>query len=129
MSTTSKSVTYCFDIINGPSKSVLFDSCQYATYAYDLSPKIDVNFAFSQEYSNHSNDATELCLSPFITYITITGIRHEDGFGESFNLEGYCQTDIDYLLRKEDVHRFRCHRFSAYYNTKNRTGKFTLIIE
>ena len=39
---TSKSVTNCFSIINGPSKSVLFDSCQYA-YSKDV--KVYINFA------------------------------------------------------------------------------------
>lgn len=123
----SKSVTYCFDIINGPSKSVLFDSCKYVYDIYGMSPEIDMDFAISQEYLNHSNDATKLCQSPHITDIMVTGIQHEDGSGESFNLEGYCQTDIDYCLQKDNVHCFRYYRFSAYYNTGNRKGTFTLI--
>jgi len=123
---TSNSETYCFDIITGPSKSVLFDWCQYA---YDMSSKDIVNLTISQEYSNHSNDVTKLCSSPYVTDIMVTRIQHEDDSGESFYLEGNCQTDIDYLLWKEDNHHFRYHRFSAYYNTRNRTGKFTIIIE
>ena len=70
---TSKSVTNCFSIINGPSKSVLFDSCQYA-YSKDV--KVYINFAIPQGYSNHSNDATKLYLPMQITDLVITGIQH-----------------------------------------------------
>lgn len=121
---TSKSVTNCFSIINGPSKSVLFDSCQYA-YSKDV--KVHINFAIPQGYSNHSNDATKLYLPMQITDIVITGIQHEDGSGESFNLEGYCKVDIDYHIRNDGVCRYQYRRFTAYYNSKSRKGTFTLV--
>lgn len=121
---TSKSVTNCFSIINGPSKSVLFDSCQYA-YSKDV--KVHINFAIPQGYSNHSNDATKLYLPMQITDLVITGIQHEDGSGESFNLEGYCKVDIDYHIRNDGVCRYQYRRFTAYYNSKSRKGTFTLV--
>lgn len=124
MNTTSKSVTNCYSIINGPSKSVLFDSCQYA-YSKDV--KVHINFAIPQGYSNHSNDATKLYLPMQITDIVITGIQHEDGSGESFNLEGYCKVDIDYHIRNDGVCRYQYRRFTAYYNSKSRKGTFTLV--
>ena len=121
---TSKSVAYA--IINGPSKSALFDSCKYC---YSMDVKVNVNFTISQGYSNHSNDATKLYLPMQIADIAITGIQHEDGSGESFNLEGYCCADIDYYEKKcyTNTYFYENYRFSAYYNTESRTGKFTLI--
>ena len=124
MNTTSKSVTNCYSIINGPSKSVLFDSCQYA-YSKDV--KVHINFAISQGCSSHSNDAIKLYLPMQITDIVITGIQHEDGSGESFNLEGYCKVDIDYHIRNDGVCRYQYRRFTAYYNSKSRKGTFTLV--
>lgn len=121
---TSKSVTNCFSIINGPSKSVLFDSCQYA-YSKDV--KVHINFAIPQGYSSHSNDAIKLYLPMQITDIVITGIQHEDGSGESFNLEGHCKVDIDYHIRNDGVCRYQYRRFTAYYNSKSRKGTITLI--
>ena len=121
---TSKSVTNCFSIINGPSKSVLFDSCQYA-YSKDV--KVHIDFAIPQGYSSHSNDAVKLYLPMQITDIVITGIQHEDGSGESFNLEGHCKVDIDYHIRNDGVCRYQYRRFTAYYNSKSRKGTITLI--
>ena len=121
---TSKSVTNCFSIINGPSKSVLFDSC---LYAYSKDVKVHVNFAISQGCSNHGDDATKLHLLLPVTNIKITGIEHEDGSGESFILKGYCYVDKDHLLRGDHTYRYKYSRFSAYYDAKSRKGTFTLI--
>ena len=124
MNTTAKSVTNCFSIIDGPSKSVLFDACQYA-YSKDV--KVHVNFTIPQGYSNHGNDATKLYLPLPVTNIVVTGIEYEDGSGESFLLKGYCDVDKDHLLRGDNTYHYRYSRFSAYYNTGNRKGTFTLI--
>lgn len=124
MNTTSKSATNCYSIINGPSKSVLFDSC---LYAYSKDAKVHVNFAISQGYSNHGDDATKLHLLLPVTNIKITGIEHEDGSGESFILKGYCYVDKDHLLRGDHTYRYKYSRFSAYYDAKSRKGTFTLI--
>lgn len=121
---TSKSVTNCFSIINGPSKSVLFDSCQYAC-SKDV--KVHIDFAIPQGYSSHDNDAIKLYLPMQITDLVITGIQHEDGSGESFNLEGHCKVDIDYHIRNDGVCRYQYRRFTAYYNSKSRKGTITLI--
>ena len=120
----TKSVAYRYDIIDGPSKSALFDACMYV---YNKDAKIAVNFTISQGYSNDTNDATRLYLPLPVTDIKITGIEHEDGSGESFNLKGYCNVDKDYLLRRDNIYRYRYSRFSAYYDAKNRKGSFTLI--
>ena len=124
MNTTSKSATNCYSIINGPSKSVLFDSC---LYAYSKDAKVHVNFAISQGCSNHGDDATKLHLLLPVTNIKITGIEHEDGSGESFILKGYCYVDNDHLLRGDHTYRYKYSRFSAYYDAKSRKGTFTLI--
>lgn len=102
----------------------MFDSCQYA-YSKDV--KVHINFAIPQGYSSHSNDAIKLYLPMQITDIVITGIQHEDGSGESFNLEGYCKVDIDYHIRNDGVCRYQYRRFTAYYNSKSRKGTITLI--
>lgn len=124
MNTTSKSATNCYSIINGPSKSVLFDSC---LYAYSKDAKVHVNFAISQGCSNHGDDATKLHLLLPVTNIKITGIEHEDGSGESFILKGYCYVDRDHFLRGDHTYRYKYSRFSAYYDAKSRKGTFTLI--
>lgn len=125
MNTTVKNVTNCFSIIDGPSKSVLFDAC---LYSYSKDTKIAVNFTIPQAYSNHgSNNATKLYLPLPVINIKITGIEHEDGSGESFLLKGYCDVDKDHLLRGDNTYRYRYSRFSAYYNAKSRKGTFTLI--
>ena len=124
MNTTSKSVAFRYVIFNGPSKSVLFDSC---LYAYSKNAKVHVNFAVSQGCSNDGNNATKMHLPMQITDIVITGIQHEDGSGESFNLEGYCKVDIDYHIRNDGVCRYKYRRFTAYYNAKSRKGTITLI--
>lgn len=122
---TSKSVTTnCYEIIDGPSKSALFNACMYV---YNKDAKIAVNFTISQGYSNDTNDATRLYLPLPVTNINITGIEHEDGSGESFILKGYCNADSDYLLRRDNTYRYRYSRFTAYYNTKSRKGTFTLV--
>lgn len=122
----NKSVTSHYDIVCGPSKSALFDACMYA---YNKDAKIAVNFTISQGYSNDTNDATKLYLPLPVTNIKITGIEHEDGSGESFILKGYCNADRDYLLRRDNTYHYRYFRFSAYYNTGNRKGSFTLITD
>ena len=124
MNEVKKSVVNRYDIIDGPSKSSLFDACMYV---YNKDAKIAVNFTISQGYSNDTNDATRLYLPLPVTNINITGIEHEDGSGESFILKGYCNADRDYLLRRDNTYRYRYSRFSAYYNAKNRKGTFTLI--
>ena len=124
MNLTSKSVTNHYEIFSGPSKSALFDACMYA---YSKDAKIAVNFGISQGYSNHGDDAIKLHLMMQITDTVITGIQHEDGSGESFNLEGYCKVDIDYHIRNDGVCRYQYRRFTAYYNSKSRKGTFTLI--
>lgn len=121
---TSKSAALSYVIFNGPSKSVLFDSC---LYAYSKDAKVHVDFAISQGCSNHGNDATKMHLMMQIIDIVITGIQHEDGSGESFNLEGYCKVDIDYHIRNDGVCRYRYRRFTAYYNARSRKGTFTLV--
>ena len=124
MNSTSKSVTNYYEIVSGPSKSALFDACMYA---YSKDAKIAVNFAIPQAYSNDTNDATRMYLPMQITDVVITGIQHEDGSGESFNLEGYCKVDIDYHIRNDGVCRYQYRRFTAYYNAKSRKGTFTLV--
>ena len=124
MNSTSNSVTNCFSIFSGPSKSVLFDSC---LYAYSKDVKVHVNFGISQGCLNDGNDATKMHLMLQITDIVITGIQHEDASGESFNLEGYCKVDIDYHIRNDGVCRYQYRRFTAYYNSKSRKGTITLI--
>ena len=125
----SESVANCYTILSGPNKSTLFDAYQYA---YSKDKKITVNFNIPQGYLNRSNNATDNAAKAYlplplkISNVTVTGLQYEDGSGESFNLEGYCNADIDYYRRNDGARRYKCYRFLAYYNTKNRTGWFAL---
>ncbi len=93
-----------YEIVAGPNKDALFDSCKYA---YDKRVKISMPFRLSEV---------------FPTDFRITSICHEDGSGDSFNLAGYCKIDI----AEFGGHNF-CH-FEAFYNTKNRKGRMRFIL-
>lgn len=85
-----------FNIIAGPGRDLLFDACKYA---YDKKANIEVRFTVESNCGMALSD------------VKISSISHEDGSGESFNLEGFCW-----------IMAGRCSHFKAYYNTKNRTG-------
>ena len=103
-----------YRIVAGPNKDLLFDACKYA---YSRHGKIEVNFDVASEYL--ANGAYRMLR---VTDFWITGIEHEDGSGESFNLHGYCKAI--------PIHPdgSSC-RFEAYYNSRTRDGHITFHAE
>lgn len=92
-------------IVAGPNKDMLFDACKYA---YSKSAKIKIEFALMDEHD-----------APIVMSDTmITGIEHEDGSGDSFNIFGYCKLNSEPL----SAFIFAYYRFTAYYNVRTRKG-------
>lgn len=100
-----------YEIVNGPNKDTLFDACKYA---YGKT-KVIVNFSIVAGYTPSSHTRIPMLLRD----ITICGIEHEDGSGESFNLHGHCKVDGALSTR------VRICRFKAYYNARSRKGFIT----
>ena len=49
---------------------------------------------------------------------------HEDGSGESFMLSGRCKADLDPCM--PIIKKYKEYGFSAWYNSKRRTGWISL---
>ena len=109
------------DIIAGPSKDRLFDACKYS---YDDETRVPVEFSIALAYTKPKKDPGALCLMKKVTDLTISGIEHEDGTGDSLNLHGYCEAN---LTPYDDVEGIKHYSFRAYYNAKRRTGFITFI--
>ena len=111
-----------YDIVAGPSKDALFDACKYAC---SKTAKLTVDFSVAIGYTMPKNDPRRGHIAMAITDIKIYGIEHEDGSGESFNLHGYCKADLNSLGGNNVT--YKSYRFKAYYNSKSRNGRITLI--
>ena len=111
-----------YDIVAGPNKDALFDVCKYAC---SKTAKLTVDFTVAIGYTMPKNDPGCCYFAMAITDIKISGIRHEDGSGESFILDGYCKADLNPL--GENNVAYKSYRFKAYYNSKNREGRITFI--
>lgn len=83
-------------IVHGPSKEELFDSLRL------LREKRFVEFVCKGEIVGRACKITRAC--------RITGIKAEDGSGESWLLDGYCDGDS--------------RKFAAYYRTDKRAGRW-----
>ncbi|MBR3164445.1 hypothetical protein IKF15_04075 [Candidatus Saccharibacteria bacterium] len=94
----TKTVTYkqLQTIVEGPSRDRIYDACKYA---FDLGTEMRATF---------KSDRNENLV------ITIVGIEHEDGSGNSFNIKGH--------LRRPR-HSYPCR---LYYNAKRRSGSINI---
>ena len=108
---TNKKEAY-YDIVSGPNKDALFDSCKYACIK---GASIPINFDVALGYSLPKNDPKCCYFMMDVRDFKIMGIENEDGSGESFNIHGYVKKDGAQL------------RFKAYYNTKHRKGVITFF--
>lgn len=90
-------VNESFKIKNGPNKDMLFDACKYAREGGN---KISISFQLEPPAK--------------IEEVDILAISHEDGSGQSFNIEGYCR------------YGGQIRGFKAYYNTRLRTGSLSV---
>ena len=111
-----------YEIVNGPNKDAIFDACKYA---YSENAKLDISFEIAIGYTAPKDDPGCAYVPMAIKDIKITSIKHEDGSGESFNLEGYCKADLSNF--GGSVVTYTDYKLKAYYNTKHREGsvKFT----
>lgn len=106
-----------YDIVAGPNKDVLFDSCKYAC---SETGEIAVRFDIAIGYTMPKNDPGCCAILMEIANIKIMGIENEDGSGESFILHGYCEANLHFY----DAAR-KPYRFKAWYNSKKRKGRIT----
>ena len=117
MNTNKKS----YDIVTGPNKDTLFDACKYA---YVRGAKVPIDFAVALSYAMPKQNPLASYSPMDISDFKIVGIENEDGSGHSFNLHGYCKADIETVI---GTPTYKPYRFTAYYNTKHRSGKITFI--
>lgn len=103
-----------YEIMNGPSRDTLFDACKYA---YAESARVSIDFVVAAGYTMPKGHPGRAYIPMKLTDIVISGIEHENGSGESFNLHGYCRADLQISGTTYSSYYFR-----GYYNTKNRTG-------
>lgn len=105
--------TKVYQVINGPSRDRLVEAFKYA---YDEKTEVPVDFGVVfRQVSERS----------FVLLKTkdfrILSLQHEDGSGQSFNIEGYCQ--VSFLDPTKYAHLvLASRRFKAYYNTATRKG-------
>lgn len=114
---TEKSRMY--EIVDGPSKDTLFDSCKYA--CSKSGSRVTVDFRVAIGYTKPANDPRCENIPMAIKNIRIMGIEHEDGSGESFNLKGYCDANLESYKGTNDVD-YEAYHFKGYYNSKKRRG-------
>lgn len=107
-----------YEIVNGPNKDTLFDACKYA---YSKTAKIAIDFGVVVGYTMPRNHPGCAYVPMDMSDVAIRGIEHEDGSGESFNIHGICKAT---LISSNDA---KFYKFKAYYNSKTRTGTFTLF--
>lgn len=102
-----------FEIVNGPSRDMIFDSMKYS---YET--RIPLEFEIVKGYSGPKDDPTSAAMLLNTRDIEVHTIQHEDGTGFKFNLKGYLDVKDDrgYLPRK----------FKAFYNAKTRKGTITI---
>ena len=115
---TKKSEGRDFAIVGGPNKDMLFDACKYA---YSKSTRVGVEFSVVAGYTTPIDDPGCAYVLMSISDMKITGIEHEDGSGESFNLIGYCRVSLSPLGNSV----LEPYKFNAYYNAKSRKGSIS----
>ena len=114
------SQTVRFNISGGPSRDRIFDACKYL---HDK-VKIDLDFKVILGYSAPKDDPCCAAFEVPIKDFRVHKIMHEDGSGESFMLSGRCKADLDPCM--PIIKKYKEYGFSAWYNSKRRTGWISL---
>ena len=117
---TLSSQTVRFNIGGGPSRDRIFDA---GKYVYDR-VRIDLDFKVILGYSTPKDDPCCAALGVPVKDFRINKIVHEDGSGESFMLYGQCKADLDPCM--PIIKKYKEYGFSAWYNSKHRTGWISL---
>lgn len=118
---TTTMMTECFDIYNGPSRSILFDACEYA---YDKGVEIPIDFKVALGTTKPKDDPTAAYIPMQIGDFSIASIGHEDGSGTSLNIIGYCKANLPI---NDDG--YRPYMFEIYYKTTHREGNIRFRID
>lgn len=108
-----------YEIFNGPNRDMLFDACKYSR---DRATKFAINFKVAAGYTMPRNHPGCAYVPMDMSDVTIHGIEHEDGSGESFNIHGMCKAALH--IPSGDA---KFYKFKAYYNAKTRTGTITFF--
>ncbi len=110
-----------YEIVAGPNKDLIFDSCKYA---YD-DVNLYANFVVAVAYTVPKGAAGRAYIPMAFSEGIVTEIDHEDGTGEKLKLKGYCRVDTKAIAEKDVV--LRARGFEAYYNTRTRKGTITFV--
>jgi hypothetical protein len=109
-----------YKIVNGPSRSDLFASCERS---YDKGTRINLEFFVTVGCTMPEGHPEGAYLELETSDFRISSIEHEDGSGHSFNLKGYCKANLTNIFGKELIP----YKFEAYFNTKTREGHITFL--
>ena len=112
-----------YEIVNGPSKDTLFDSCKYSC---SKTSKVEVKFSIAAGYTVHKDSPMAAFIPMETKNWLIAGIENEDDTGEKLQLRGYCEADIGVFGIGNG--EMRIYKFNAHYNTKTRKGVITLSV-
>ena len=115
-----------FEIVDGPPRSDLFDSCMYV---HDKDKELRLHFEIVMGYTMPPNHPGSAYIAMQTKAPMFTGISHEDGSGYSFNLDGYIDADTHSFGVREEEANFRRYLFRAYYNTRTRKGRITFLTD
>ena len=110
-----------YSITAGPCRDLLFDAMKYL---FDKAAKLPVKFTVVYTYKKDVGATEDKMYELLVENVRITSIQHEDGSGESFNLQGSCDVDLDPFTKKPCPEP---HRFKAYYNSRTRKGSIVFF--
>ena len=101
-----KANSLLYNIVDGPTKEVLFACCMYA-YGDFMNAKAQFK-------------VTTGAVAFQVLDVQIHGIEHEDASGHCFNLHGYCD------ISNVKTGSAESYEFSAYYDSQKKGGCITL---
>lgn len=105
-----------FYILDGPSRSTLFEECKNA---HDGGPPDDTRSIFVVSTKKELRGKKGRHLQISTCGFCVTGIKHSDGSGRSFIVRGTCKAGFTW--GHEDV-EYHVYSFRAVYNTTEKNG-------
>lgn len=101
-----------YNILNGPSKDLIFDALKYA---YDKKIIVPIWFKVVKDFSPLGTTIGQIHLSG----IRLKSIEYGDGAADKINICGYCKANLE-SPDKNGPHS--PYGFKALYNTRTRSG-------
>ena len=115
--------TKTYEIFDGPNREALVSAFQYA---YDDNAKISLKFSIAlDQHQNKDNDG-RIYIAAKAKAWRITLLQHEDGSGQSFNIEGFCKAYLLPAYPSQGEIAYLPYSFKACYSTKTRRGKIEM---